>query len=426
MVLITPTRKKLFGNFFSLSLLEILNYIMPLITLPYLVRILGPAKFGVVAFAQAMMQILVIFTDYGYYLSAPRKIAVNRNDQNEVSMIFSRIMCVKMAFLVLSLGIMLGIVFSFSKFHEHLLLYLLSFGYVLSDYLLPMWFFQGMEKMKYITILYFIAKSIYVAAVFIFIKTPHDYFLVPAFNSLGMILSGIAGLFIIKILFRVEFRLPRGSSIINEIKDGWYYFISTLSISINAYAGIFILGLLTNDLIVGYYSAAERLIRAIQRILWAVSQSIYPHVNKLAAESKEMALVFIRKSFYFIGGSFLLISLAILICARYIIHIVLGAQYGSSVQVLTVLSFLPFLLTISNIFGIQTMISFDMKKAYARIMVLTAAVNILLSLGLSYFFRHTGLAFAVLGTEVSSILMMGSYLKKRGVSIYRREPIRWE
>jgi len=418
--MITPVRKRIFANFFSLSLLETLNYIFPLITLPYLVRILGPAKYGAVAFAQALMQIFVILTDYGFYLAAPKKIAVSRNNPEKIRCIFWTIMFIKFIFLLLSFTIILIMIFSIQKFHDHLWLYIFSFGYVLSDYMLPMWFFQGMEKMKYITFLYFIAKSIFTAAVFILIKSSQNYILVPALNSLGMILSGIVGLFIIKNVFRVTFYIPSLSTIIHEIKEGWYYFVSTLSISINTYAGIFILGLLTNDTIVGYYSAAERLIRAIQRILWAISQSVYPYMNKLAAESRERALILLRKMVFFIGGGFLIVSIIILINAKLIVNAILGAQYSASVSVLSILSILPFILTISNIYGIQTMIPFDMKKPYSMIMIMTAGVNVFGSLFMTHYFKHIGLSITVLFTEIFSILLMFFYLRNKKINILQK------
>ncbi len=406
--------KRIVANFLSLSILEGVNYLLPLITLPYLVRVLGPAKFGVIAFAQAFITYFVIVTDYGFYLSAPKNIAIHRASKTKVSQIFSSIMIVKSVFMGVSLLVFMTVVFTIARFRSDKFIYIFAFGNVLGDVLFPRWFFQGMERMKYITWLYFIAKLVFLVAIFVFIRSSADYLYVPLFNSLGLIIAGIVSLWIISRQFGVRFRIPPRSLILSEIREGWHFFVSTLSISLYTCSGTFILGLLAPAVFVGYYSAAEKLIRAVQRMLWVASQSIYPFVNKLASESKVKAMQFLKKAMFLFGGSFFVVSLTIFIGAPLIVSILLGKQYGESVFVLRILAFLPFIISMGNIFGIQTMLAFNMKQAYSKILLLTALLNIVLAFLLVSSFKHIGVSFAVLAAEIFVALTTFFYVRSKG------------
>src|SRR4030042_1303596 len=287
--------KRIFRNFLSLSTLEGINYILPLITLPYLVRVLGPTKFGVVAFAQAFITYFVILADYGFYLYTPRIIAIERDNKDRVSKIFSTIMSIKLIFIIFCVGIVFLLVNLIGKLRPESTIFMYTCNMLLGDFLFPTWFFQGMERMQFITILYFIAKLFFLISIFTIIKSQADYIYVPLLNSAGLWLAGAISLFVIKQKFRISFRIPLRRDILYHLRESWYFFLSTLSTSLYTNSGIVILGIITNSTFVGYYSAAEKLIRAVQRILWAASQSLYPHINRLAQISQEQTLRFIRK-----------------------------------------------------------------------------------------------------------------------------------
>lgn len=110
--------KLVFKNVFFLSLMQGANYILPFITIPYLVRTIGIEKYGLIAFAQSFAAYFVIFTDYGFSLSATKLISINRNDSKKISEIFSSVLYVKLVFVILSIIISTIIIFSFKKFYS--------------------------------------------------------------------------------------------------------------------------------------------------------------------------------------------------------------------------------------------------------------------------------------------------------------------
>ncbi|MGB9721383.1 MAG: flippase [bacterium] len=411
-------KKVIISNFFSLATLEVINYIIPLITIPYLVRVLQPAKYGLVAFAQVFASYFVIAVDYGFYLSAPREIAINRDDLEKISKIFSNIMATKFCLMLIATIFFLTLIFCIKRFAEDKILFLFSFGNVLGDYLFPVWFFQGMQRMKLITFFYSIAKIFFLIMIFLFIKSPADYFYVPLFNNLGLIIAGFLSLYIIIKNFKIRIYLPALGEILKEIKNKFSYFISTISINAYTNSGAFILGLFAGNLYVGYYSAAERLIRAIQRILWAGSQSVYPYINRLVSKSETLGLRFIKKFMIIFNGGFFVISMLIFIFAKRIVFTVLGQDYLESVNVLYILSFLPFIISLSNILGIQTMLSWGLIKDYSKIVFSAMLINISLSIIMANIYKHIGIAFAVVLTELYIAIVAFILLKIKKINLF--------
>jgi len=408
----TKTRRRLFENFLSLSFLQFANYIFPLITLPYLVRVLGPEKYGLIAFAQAFIGYFQILTDYGFNLSATREISINRENKEKVSEIFSSVMIIKFFLLLLSLGLMTIIVFSFKKFRQDWLIYYLTFGMVLGQTLFPIWFFQGMERMKYITFLNVLAKLIFTIAIFIFVKKASDYLYVPLLNSLGFIVAGVLALWIVFKDFGVFFRIPNFKDLKYQLKEGWYIFISTVAISLYTISNTFILGLFTNNTIVGYYSAAEKIIRAIQGFLAPISQTIYPYVSKLMNESKEIGVKFIRKVTLLIGGFSFILSFFIFMFADLIVRIILGSQFTESIIVLRIIAFLPFIIGLSNVFAVQGIIAYGNVKIIPKITFVGAISNVILAILLVKLLQAIGVAISLVLAEILVTIVSFYYLRR--------------
>ncbi|MEO1783965.1 flippase [Thermodesulfobium sp. 4217-1] len=406
-------KKRLVSNFFSLSILQVANYLFPLITLPYLVRVLGPSQYGLVAFAQAFIGYFQILTNYGFNLSATREISINRENPEKVSEIFSSVITIQILLAILSFMVMALVVFSFSKFRDDWLLYFYTFGLVLGNVLFPVWFFQGIERMKYITLLNVLARFVFTIAIFVFIHEESDYIYVPLINSIGMVLSGTVGLWLIFNRFGVNFIMPDVESIKYHLNEGWHIFISTVAISLYTISNTFILGLFASSEIVGYYSAAEKIIRAVQGLSSPMSQSIYPYISRLVSQSKESAIKFIKKIIILIGSFTFIISLLIFIFANLIVKLLLGLQYNESVIILRIISFLPFIIALSNIFGTQTMLTFGYKKTFSRILIFASVINITLSFVLIPIFKANGTAFSALISEIYVSLAMFIYLKNK-------------
>lgn len=406
----------LIKNFIFLTFVQIANYIFPLISLPYLVRVLGPEKYGLISFAQSFIGYFILVTNYGFDLSAAREVSINRNQKEKLSEIFNSVMYAKFVLLFLCFFIML-LLLQIQKFHADCKLYIYTFGIILGQTLFPVWLFMGLENMKYITAFVVMERTVYTICIFIFIKQVNDYIYVPLLNSFGYMISGILSLSVVFFYFKIKIRLPEWHKIWLQIKQGWNSFVATTCFSLYSTSNTFILGLFSNNTIVGYYAAAEKLIYAAQRMLVPLFQTVYPYISKKVEEEKAKSLGFIKKIFFinFIVGVLLLFI--IFLMANILANIFLGPSYEESTYVIRIFALLPLASAILNVLGFQIMLPFKMDKILARILFSAGLLNIVLAFILIPFLKHIGAAIAYLLTTISACVILYLSLKRKNISI---------
>jgi polysaccharide transporter, PST family len=409
-------KKRLLSNFLSLSVLQAVSYILPLITLPYLVRVLGVEHFGLLSFATAMMTYFSIIIDYGFNLTATREISIYRDEKEKVIEIFSSVMIIKAVLLALSLLTVTIIIFSFEMFSKDWLIYLLTFSTIIGQTFFPIWFFQGMQEMRYITYLNILSKSVFTVAIFVFVQDKNDFYLVPILTLLGSMTAAIWSLVIIKKFYRVNWQPQKFNTVIFYLKGGWHVFLSNFSNGLYTNSTIFILGIFTNNTLVGYYSAGERIIKVMQNLFTPLFQVFYPYISQ---QKKDFSLDITRKLTVVVGLIALIMSLLIFYNSENLVSLVLGKEFESSIIVIKILSFLPLTYVLSNIFGVQTMLTHGREKAYSKIFIYATILNLILSFILIPVYEEVGTAIVALTTELFFVLVMFFYLQSTGLKIVK-------
>jgi PST family polysaccharide transporter len=376
--------------------------------------VLGPDKFGLVAFAQAFAQYFVMLTDYGFNLSVTRNISINRHNKEKIDSIFSAVIFIKICLMILSLLLLCSITLLIPRFRQDFLLYLFSFGMVVGNVFVPVWFFQGMEKMKFITLANLSAKTLFLCGIFIFIRRKEDYLYVPLMNSLGFVAAGLMSLVIIFKNFKVRFKIPQLTEIIRALKDGWHIFLSTASITLYSSSNTLLLGLFTNNTIVGYYSAAEKIAQNGQKMFSPVLNSVYPYITKIASGSREAALRFISKILPVIFIVMFSVSLGICFLSPLIVRLLLGENFMPSVAVLRILSFIPFLVATGAVFANFFLLAFGFTKEWSKIIILSGLLSLAFTFLFVYVLRlaHIGAALSWVGTEIFVLIMSFINFKK--------------
>lgn len=414
----SPTMKKLISNFFSLSVLQIFSYIFPLLTIPYLIRIIGIEYFGLISFAGAIIGYMVIITQYGFELTAVKEVSINKNNKTKLIEIFSSVMTIKFLMLLFTFLILLILTF-FEKFEFGKIIYFLTFGMVIGDVLFPRWFFQGMEQMKYITYINITSRIVFTAAIFVFVNTQEDFYIVPILNSLGVIVGGIYSIYFINKRFHIKFKLQSWTTIKLYLINSWHIFLSLIGINLYTYALPIILGFFAPLSIVGYYTAAEKLIRAVISLSRPIYQTVYPHIMALMKESESKALIFIRVVIIYSFIFSVILSLIIYFLSDFIVGLLYGEKFELTILLLQILSILPIIVGLSNITGVQVMMAYNYKKEFSKITVLIGILSLLLSVPLIYRYNAIGTAISSILIEFLVLLVINIFLYKKGIKLFR-------
>jgi PST family polysaccharide transporter len=411
-------KKIIIENLASLLVLQGVNYLLPLITLPYLVRILGAEKYGLLSFAFAFVQYFVVFVDYGFNLSATRQISIYRDDSRKVSEIFSSVMVIKTILTAISCLLFCLLIAVIPKFRNDWLIYLASFIAVIGNLLYPVWFYQGMEKMKYIAVVNSVAKILITLTIFIFVKKQSDLIVAVLIQSAGTVFAGILGILFVKEICSLIYIKPTLKSLKITLDEGWPIFVSLMSVNLFTNTNIFILGIFTNNQTVGYFSIGYKIVSVIHNLVNPISSAIFPRVSTLFQESKEEALRFLRKIMILGSIVFVLLSLLLFFGADIAVRVITG-QYISKISILIrIMSLLPILTFIDNIYGTQIMLNNNMSKIFMRALVIGGIFSIVSALLLVPIMDSYGAAIVLLLSEIVVLSLMYFPVKRKNIMLF--------
>ncbi len=413
-------KNNLITNFSALTVMQMVQYAAPLIVLPYLVRIIGPANFGVISFAQAIAYYFALIPDLGASLYATREISLIKDDRVKLSAFVSGILILKGIILLVSLLVYAAIVFFVPRFHSEIWVFIFGMGYIIGETYIPGWFFMGIEKMINITIGISIIRILGLILIFIFIHQPDHYIYVPLLNSVAL-LVGVVFMYC-QVFFRngVEFVLPDRVFMVKILRESMPLFVSNVMKNLNAGINIIVLGFFCSNTIVGYYSAAEKLIKTGMGLLTQLSNVFYPYISRMLKESMESGLTSIKTGF--IAGMLLSIPAAILVITYpdLIVDILLGNSFSGSVSPMRIMGILFFVIGMSNILGNQVLLPFDKGFIYMRALIIGFVSQIVLVLMLAPQFQERGAALAFVLSQIIVSVLMGFEVKKLSFSIIQK------
>ncbi len=325
--------KRVFKNLFSLFFLRGSLHLLHFITYPFLIRMLGVERFGLVVFGQAVIMFFSIITDFGFNLSAVKEISVERENKKKVDEIFNSVFIIKIFIAIFTFIVLLFLINFADKFKSEKLFFLFMYGYLIGYVLFPIWFFQGLEDMKYITYFNLAGRIVYTVFLFVFVRKPEHYILVPVFLSVSMILCGVSSFVLALKKYKIKIYLPSSGIIVERWKKSFHYFLSNLFISIYNYSNVIFLGLFLGNSAAGLFSMGEKIYQAVSSLYYPLNDALYPYMAKFK-NFKFYDRIF--KSAVFLN---ILLLSGVMVFSNWIILVVYGNSYIQSSNVLRILSF---------------------------------------------------------------------------------------
>jgi polysaccharide transporter, PST family len=401
-------RHRLVKNTAALMVVQISGYVAPLLVLPYLSRILSTDHFGLIAYATSFNWYFMTLVDYGFNLTATRRIAINRDDPQKVSQIYSSVITAKALLTLLGLIIMLTVVLATPKLRPNLPLFCISYLAVIGDLLFPLWLFQGLQKMENLIWRDLLAKLVSMALMFGFVRKDADYLWAAGFQAGSMLLAGVIGLITVPLLTKARFLMPSRKEVFEALREGWPVFLSVAALSMSWSTNVLLLGLRSGPTDVAYYSAAFRLVVAARMLVSPIVTALYPHISHMAAASHANAVALLRKFSLILAAPFLTGSLILLAGAPLIIHLIYGTKYQPAVLLLRIMAFSPFLLALQHTYSTFYMLAFGYEKAWSRIITQATVLNFVFLIPLIYSIWPPA-ALATTGTLVDVFTAVATY-----------------
>ncbi len=375
-------------NFIALSLLKVAGYVFPLITLPYLARVIGVESFGELAFAASIIVYFETLTEFGFNYTATRDVAQNRDDLVFVSRVFSQVMVSKVVLMILSFGLLLIGIYTIPYLYNMRWLLFATFCYVPGHILFPEWFFQAMEKMKYITVMNLCSKLVFTVLVFVVIRKQSDYLYQPILIALGFLVSGIISLWVVYRKFGVRFIVPTPREIKGIIRKNWNMFLSLFLPNFYTNFSVILLKTYGGAAATGIYSSGSRFITLFEQISLMLSRTFYPflarRIDKHNLYVKISGTISIAACLFLFFGADLLIK------------IFLTPEFAEAARVIRVMSLAPFFLFLMNTYGTNYLVLIGQEKVLKNIILWCSIGGFILSWLIVTRYSYLGISITII------------------------------
>ena len=372
--------------------------LFPLFTVPYLTRMLNPAGWGTVAFVLSMAEIVALIIEFGFNLSATREISRQRHHPENCRDVMGGVLGAQ-ALLAMA-GISLAAVVSphITLLRNQPKMVIAGLIYAVAQGCTPLWFFQGLERLRLAASLEIGAKFAALCGVFLLVRSPQDGWKVVVLQAMAAGVSTTAGIGLAVRSF--GFRFPNYQLVKDALRRGWPMFVFRSAESLYGIGNVFLLGLFAPAAVVGYFATAEKITKAMFGLLNPIRDSLYPRLSYLAASSEQAAARLARPAIALMVSGGLFLTTVLFAMAPWFIKILAGPDFAPAVPVLRLYSILPLILSITYSVGLQWLIPLGRDAAVNRIIVGGGLLNLALSCLFAPRLGAMGMATSVLLSEL--------------------------
>lgn len=398
-------KRSFLRNFSSLTGIQLMNYFVPLLTLPYLAGTIGSNGFGILGLAAAIAAYVLTITDFGFSYSGTREIARVAKNKRKVSICYSEILCAKVFLFLLSLSAALIICLFVPILRNNIYIIFLTNLYIIGQIFFSEFLFQGIEKMEKIAIMNFFVKIISVVMIFAFVKNPEDIYIVPLSTFLGYIVSGIVAFKIVNLAgykFYVSRKIIKRSFL--RIRDGKDIFISILMPNFYNNLSTIILAFVAPISAVGYFDLTKKIISIPEQLISIFNRVFFPIVSKDISRHKNYLLLGLAFS--------LLICCGLYFFSSYMVLTVFGEEYERVAYLLKCFSIAPILLFLSSAYGTSYLFVKGHEALLRNIVMLSSLVSLFVAIVLIPEFKEVGVVVTISAARGLMFLVEFYVIKK--------------
>lgn len=394
------------SNALYLYTVQGLNYLVPLIQVPYLMRTLGPHNYGAVILAQALMGYAVVATDYGFNLTAARDISIVRDDAVAVARIYWTTMAAKLLLLLVSLMVIALVVWLTPALRQSWPVIAGTSVMVLGSVAFPQWYFQGLERLRETAAIQGLAKVVTSIAVFTLVRSSADLSAAAFITSSPQLAGVIAACCLGRSVAPPIFFKPTLADIRKALDSGWHMFVSGASITLYGHTNTFVLGLVCGESAVALYNVGYKLIFTLQSLFSPVIQAVYPRASLLFNQEPEQGWLLIKRVAQLLMPAVIVASLLLAIFAPYVVDLVGGGAYAGATSVTRILCVVPMCVVAAMLLAQCVMVNTGLTKSLARIYLLVGLINLAVLPELVWKFAADGAAISLVLAELLGPLLM--------------------
>lgn len=413
-------KSKIVKNSFWLTILQCVNTVVPLITVPYITRILGSSGYGQFSTALNLIIYFQVIVEFGFGLNGARKAAVIKNDQ-DLQQLYNNIISSRIILTIFTFILLNIIAWCFSISMTIYISMLFLFIMIIGTSFQLTWLFQGKQDMKFITIINTISRFISVVLIFVLVKNSNDIYLYCILYSLTILVSSIISVIVVRKKYNLKFNFSKFKDIKSEISEGKYLFASAAMTKIFSGFGVTVLSVLSTDSFVGIYSAIYKIPYVLTLFFSPVSQAIYPFISQKFSKSFDEGLNGIKKICVPILLFFVSLSIIIVLVRNIIVNILFGEEYLPYAIIIIPLIVQFIFGMINNFLGVQILVASNNQKLYTKSFFIGCIGIVISNVVLTKLFDIYGTSIAcVIGELILTIALLLQIKKIRSNSNERK------
>lgn len=398
-----------FKNFTYLSILNGLNIVLPLLVIPYLTNVIGVAHYGVYAYILVLVQNINVVTQYGFQFSATKKISQNRDDHSFLEQYCSNILCARFLVATLCIALVLALSHWALDTSDRFFMFLTAIGMIYGDVFIPTWLFQGLERMKYMTIVNASSKILFTILIFVVVIRPEDYEYIMLLNSLGFLLAAILSMVLVRKQFKIRLPKPRMKEVFSELRESLSLCFSMIGIDLYRNMNVVVLNFFVSDAAMGVYALAERVIKAAQSFITPVSQALFPHMSlKIKQEGMGKSMELLKRATILLFILTMVVALVIFFCGDFLVSLV-GKDFSEIKPLMNWMYPVLIFGCMNFLLGFVGLVNLNQQKYFFFAVFISGTI----SLGLLFWLaRYWGIQVAAMTMSLSEVLLFLACLSR--------------